>query len=138
MTIKTSLVAAALGLSALSLATAPVAAAKSPAEAGETAKPKRQCFWANQVNNFAAESDEVVNVRVGVKDIYRMELFGTCHEIDWSQRIGIRSRGGSTICSGLDAELIVPSSIGPQRCTVRNVRKLTPEEVAALPSKAKP
>ncbi|MCR5874402.1 DUF6491 family protein [Phenylobacterium sp. J426] len=139
MNIKTRLAAGALavgaGLTALALAAAPVAA-KSPAD--DAAKPRRQCFWANQVNNFAAENDEVVNVRVGVKDIYRLELFGGCHEIDWSQQIGIRSRGGSTICSGLDAELIVPSTIGPQRCTVRRVRKLTPAEVAALPPKAKP
>ncbi|MGA0606403.1 DUF6491 family protein [Phenylobacterium sp. VNQ135] len=136
MKIAVNVAAAVLGLAALSLTTAPAAVAKSPV--ADAAKPKRQCFWARQVNNFAAEGDRVVNVRVGVKDIYRMELFGTCPEIDWTQRIAIVSRGGSSICSGLDADLIVPSSIGPQRCTVRNIRKLTPEEVAALPPKAKP
>ena len=130
------LAAAALGLAALSLAAPPGATAKSPLEGAE--KPRRQCFWANQVNNFAAESDRVVNVRVGVRDIYRLEIFGTCPEIDWTQKIAIVSRGGSSICSGLDAEIITPSSIGPQRCTVRNVRKLTEAEVQALPPKAKP
>lgn len=136
MKITTSLAAAALGLAALSLTPAPAAVAKSPVEGA--AKPKRQCFWASQVNNFAAQDDRVVNVRVGVKEIYRMELFGTCPEIDWTQRIAIVSRSGNSICQGLDAELIVPSTIGPQRCTVRNVRKLTEAEVAALPRKAKP
>lgn len=135
MRTKTRL-AAALGVAALSLAGVQTSAAKSPVENAE--KPRRQCFWANQVNNFAAESDEVVNVRVGVRDIYRLELFGTCPEIDWTQEIAIVSRGGSTICSGLDAEIITPSSIGPQRCTVRKVRKLNEAEIKALPAKAKP
>jgi len=136
MNSKTRFAAAAFGLAVLGLSAPHGAVAKSPLEGAE--KPRRQCFWANQVNNFAAEGDRVVNVRVGVKDIYRLEIFGTCPEIDWTQKIAIVSRGGSTICSGLDADLVVPSSIGPQRCTVRNVRKLTPEEVAALPPKAKP
>lgn len=125
--------AAALGVAALGLAV-PQGVAAEPA----AAKPKRQCFWTSQVNNFAAQGDEVVNVRVGVKDVYRLEIFGTCPEIDWSQKIAVVSRGGSTICTGLDAELVVPSTIGPQRCAVRNVRKLTPAEIAALPPKAKP
>lgn len=135
MTTKIRFAAVAMGLAALSLAAPPAAIAESP-KAPE--KPKRQCFWAHQVNNFAAESDEVVNVRVGVRDVYRLEIFGTCPEIDWTQKIAIVSRGGSTICSGLDAEIITPSSLGPQRCTVRNVRKLSDDEVKALPAKAKP
>lgn len=133
-------VAAAAGLVALSgcapqppLAGAPMAAAAEPgAPAG------RQCFWADRVNSFASVDDRVVNVRVGVKEIYQFEMFGRCHDIDWSQRIGIVSRGGSTICSGLDAEVIAPSPIGPQRCPVRNIRRLTEAEVAALPPRARP
>lgn len=128
--------AAALGVAALGLAVPQAATAQAPAES--KAKPKRQCFWTSQVNNFAAQDDRVVNVRVGVKDVYRLEIFGTCPEIDWTQKIALVSRPGSTICTGLDAELIVPSAIGPQRCPVRTVRKLTPAEVAALPPKAKP
>lgn len=135
MTAKTRF-AAILGVAAMSLAATQGATARSPVEGAE--KPRRQCFWANQVNSFAAESDEVVNVRVGVRDVYRLELFATCPEVDWTQRIAIVSRGGSTICSGLDAEIVTPSNIGPQRCTVRKVRKLTDEEIKALPSKAKP
>lgn len=136
MKTKIRFAAVAMGLAALSLAAPPAAVAEAPAKGAE--KAKRQCFWARQVNNFAAENDEVVNVRVGVRDVYRLEIFGTCPEIDWTQKIAIVSRGGSTICSGLDAEIITPSSLGPQRCTVRNVRKLTEDEVKALPAKAKP
>lgn len=116
-------------------ATAP-AFAKSPEEPG--AKPQRQCFWTRQVNSFASNDERVVNIRVGVKDVYQLEMFGRCHDVDWSHNIAIRSRGSSYICTGLDAEIIAPSSIGPQRCAVRSVRKLTEAEAKALPKHAKP
>jgi len=39
----------------------------------------------------------------------------------------------------MDATIIVNRSpIGPQRCEVSKVTKLTPEEVAALPRKSRP
>jgi hypothetical protein len=34
--------------------------------------------------------------------------------------------------------VITHSPIGPMRCPVRSVRKLTKEEIAALPRKARP
>ena len=46
-------------------------------------------------------------------------------------KIGIVSRGSQRICSGRDAELLVPSPSGLQRCPVVGVRQLTPPEVEA-------
>jgi hypothetical protein len=121
----------------LSLSVGPqVAAAKSPVEPGS--KPQRQCFFNQQVNGFAASDDRIVNVRVGVKDVYQLEMFGRCHDIDWAEKIALVSRGGSTICTGLDAEIVSPSPIGPQRCPVSNIRKLTSAEIAAIPKRARP
>ena len=124
----------------VALAAAPqLAGATSPLEGAEKkAKPARQCFWARQANGFAAPDDRTLNVRVGVRDVYQFEMFGPCQEIDWANRIALRSRTGSTICSGFDAEVISPSVLGPQRCFIRKMRKLTPAEVAALPKGAKP
>lgn len=135
MSWKIALAAAAAGLMSLSAAV-PAATAKSPLEPGD--KPKRQCFWTHQANGFAAADDKFVNVRVGVKDVYQFEMFGRCHEVDWQNKIALVSRGGSSICTGMDADIVTPTSIGPQRCPVRAVRKLTPEEVKALPKRAKP
>jgi hypothetical protein len=113
--------------------------AKSPVEPAPTgAKPARQCFWTDQVTNFASSDDRIVNLRVGVKDIYQLEMFGRCNDVDWTQKIAVVSRGGSNICSGLDAEIIAPSTLGPMRCPVRSVRKLTAEEAKALPKRARP
>jgi len=139
MTLKTALSLAVASLAALSLAASGPAAAKSPKEPdAAAAKPKKQCFWTKQVNSFASSDDRIVNVRVGVKDVYQFEMFGRCNDVDWNNQIALVSRGGSYICSGLDAEIISPSSIGPQRCPVRNIHKLTPEEVKALPKHARP
>jgi hypothetical protein len=133
MKTKTALtLLAATGLLAGSAGTGFAAA---PAKAD---KPARQCFWTDRINSFAAPDDKTVNVRVGVKDVYQFELFARCPEIDWNQNIAVRSRGSSYICSGLDAEVISPSSIGPQRCAVRTVRKLTEAEIKALPKHGRP
>ncbi|HEY8573134.1 DUF6491 family protein [Phenylobacterium sp.] len=123
----------------LALAAAPqFAGATSPVEPPAKAKPAKQCFWARNANGFAAPDDRTLNVRVGVREVFQFEMFGPCHEIDWAHQIALRSRGGSTICTGMDAEVISPSVLGPQRCMVRSVRKLTPAEIAALPKGARP
>jgi uncharacterized protein DUF6491 len=129
---KTALsVAIAAGFIGLSAQTA---AAKSP----EEPKSQRQCFWTRQINNFASDDERIVNVRVGVKDVYQFEMLGRCQNVDWTQKIAVRSRGSDYICTGLDAEIISPTPIGPERCPVSKIRKLTPAEVAALPKRAKP
>lgn len=138
MILKTTLSLAVASLATLSLAASGPAAARSPKEPEAAAKPAKPCFWTNQVNSFASNDDHIVNVRVGVRDVYQLEMFGRCNDVDWSHRIALVSRGSSYICSGLDAEVISPSPIGPQRCPVRSVRKLTPAEIKALPKHAKP
>jgi hypothetical protein len=126
----------AAALLTLAATTPQGAAAKSPLE--DPAKPKKQCFWAQQVNGFASSDDRFVQVRVGVKQVYQFEMFGHCTDVDWAQKIAIVSRGGSHICEGFDAEVITGSPIGAQRCLVRNIHKLTPEQVAALQKRARP
>lgn len=124
-------VLAAIGAALIGAGAAPAVSADKPSQ-------PRQCFWNHQVNSFAAQGDRIVNLRVGVKDYYQLELFAPCPDVEWTQKIALISRGTSTICSGLDAEVVTPTPIGPQKCMVRNVRKLTPTEVAALPRGAKP
>ncbi|MBL8770843.1 MAG: hypothetical protein JNK30_05625 [Phenylobacterium sp.] len=130
--------ALSLAAALAALATAAPAAAATPADTGAAAGARKQCFWTRQINNFASVDDRIVNVRVGVKDVYQFEMFGRCSEVDWAQNIAVRSRGSSYICSGLDAEIITPSTLGAHRCPVRTVRKLTAEEVKALPKGARP
>ena len=96
---------------------------------GGPGSANRQCFLASQVNNFWGATDNSVLVRVGVNDVYQLQLSGMCHDIDWANQIALRSTGGSNwVCRGLDAELLIPSTIGTQRCLVTDIRKLSPDE----------
>jgi hypothetical protein len=107
---------------------------------GQNARPAgHQCFNVSMVNGFNAIDKETVQVTVGVNTVYELKLLGTCPDIDWSLKVGIRSTSGSSwVCDGLDAELLVPSPIGVQHCPVTAIRQLTPEEVKASKATRKP
>lgn len=114
------------------------ATAASAAEKPAKAPAHNECFWTRNANGFAAPDEHTLNVRVNSRDVFQFEMMGRCPDIDWNQRIALVSRASSNICTGMDAEVVSHSPIGPQRCPVRSVRKLTPEEVAALPPRARP
>lgn len=118
----------------LLVATAGLAVAAGCAAGQTTAEAprseRRDCFSANSVSGFSPVGRDAVVVRVGASRQYRLELAGFCPDVDWSWRIALRTRGGSSwICQGMDAELIIPSPSGRQSCLVTAVRRLTPEEI---------
>ena len=94
----------------------------------------RECFHAGSVNDFDARGGDVVDVRSGANRYYRLQLFSGCPNLDWTRRVALRTTSGSSwICQGMDAEIIVPEpGIGPQRCLVTSVRRLSDAEIAAL------
>jgi len=91
-----------------------------------------QCFLANQVNGFSPSPNGYVDVRVGASRYYRLELGGGCPNVNWSMSVGIRSvGGGSFICQGYDAELVVPDPSGTQRCPISSIMPITREQYLA-------
>jgi hypothetical protein len=97
-----------------------------------SARGERECFHVGNVSSFTPLERDAVAVRVGARDYYRLELVGTCPDIDWALDVAIRTRGSSWVCRGYDAELIVPHPSGTQYCPVRSVRRLSEAEVEAL------
>ena len=89
-----------------------------------------QCFWASQVSGFSSAGPDRAIVRIGMRERWELTLSPGCPDIDWAMKIGIHARGGSRICSGRNAELLVPnaSGSGMQRCLIRDIRKLPPQE----------
>ena len=127
-------------IATLCLAAASTALLSSP---GRTAPaPAQACFFADQLSSWKEAGDDVVNLRVGVGDIYQLKLLGSCPDLRYAEAIGIETRGGSRhICSGLDVTLVVPSSVThtvPRRCMATSLRKLSPEEAKALPRGQRP
>ena len=98
------------------------------------------CFWGHEADNFTSPDNRTVYLRVGVSQVYELRLFSPCIDVDWSQRIALRSRGSDWICEGRGnvAEIITPSPIGRQRCQVDSVRKLSRDEIAAIPKRYQP
>jgi hypothetical protein len=131
---KIAVVAGAIGVLGLG---AGMALGAPPAK---TERQARTCFLSRDVVNFAAPDEHTLYLRAHIHDVYKVDVFGGCQDIDWSLRIGIKTYGGGDwLCVGDQAELIVPNrGIGPQRCPVKILSKLTPEEIAALPKKARP
>jgi len=99
----------------------------------------RSCFRNGDVSSWTDVDRQTINIRVNIHDYYQLKLFAPCGDIDFSQRVGLRSRAGTDfICSGLDADIIAPTPIGRETCPVVSIHKFTAEEVAALPNKQKP
>jgi hypothetical protein len=124
---------------ALGLATAAGSAAST--DKGAPARAGRSCFWVRDVNNFSAPDNRTVYIRVGVSQVYKLTLFGNCLDVSWVHHIGLASHGVSNICEGPNPDLDVfdrEIGIGHQRCPVTDVRKLTPDEVKALPKQDRP
>ncbi|MEI6438559.1 MAG: DUF6491 family protein [Alphaproteobacteria bacterium] len=121
-------------VAATSLAVPVMAAPANPAPKTST----RTCFRANDVENFSAPDDRTVYVRVNRKDVFRLDLFSPCPDVDWAWEIALESRGSSWICSALDATVITKTPIGPQKCQVKKLTKLSAEELAALPKRSRP
>ena len=104
------------------------------ASASSAAAPAgHRCFPAAQASNFVPHGDSTLDVQVGARRYYRLELFGVCPHLDWTNRLALVSRGSSWICEGLDAEVIVNDpGLGPQRCMAQSVRPLSDAEARAL------
>ena len=130
---------AALGLACAAAFLSP--SASTAAGAASASQGTRSCFYSRQLSSFAAAGEQTLNLRVGVGDYYQLKLLGRCTELPWTEVIGLETRGGSDyICSGLDVTVLVPrqGAGGRERCMATDLRKLTPEEVKALPPKQKP
>ena len=128
--------------------TLPLAALAAMAIAGQAAAAPapvppdaqtRDCFYSGTIRGFSPVDDETLNLRVGGRnDIVQIKLFAPSNDLRFTNGVALISRGGSFICSKLDATLVVPGPAGPQRFPVTSIHRLTPQEVAALPAKQRP
>lgn len=125
-------------MAGLALAASAACAPTAPGVAVQSGAP-RECFFVHEVRSFSSNDDRRVYVRTGRDEVFELQTIG-CPDVDWSVQIGIAPRGGgSSVCSGYDAELIVPDRpTGRRTCPVTNVRRLSAAELAALPERDRP
>ncbi len=105
-------------------------------------QPRRNaCFASNTWQGWSAPGNgDVLYLRVGLRDIYRVELTpGTHVRKDGDRFLVNRVRGSNWICSPLDLDLTLSDHQGFREPLIaRSLRKLTPAEVAAIPRKDLP
>jgi hypothetical protein len=115
------------------LASAPAAALADPPAHGD------QCFLSSNVEGFRAHDDKTLYIRVGVSEIYRLDLMSNCFDLSYREALGFEHTPGNPwICSPLDATVVYRTNGIPNRCPVSAIHKLTPAEITALPKKDKP
>jgi hypothetical protein len=117
---------------------APLAAAASPLAGG--------CFRTRDVDNHQVGDDHTLYIRLANRDVYRLEMAGAClAAASSSDPLVIREPPGlSYACRPIDLDISIARGgfgmgrMTPIPCIVRSMARLTPAEVAALPSRARP
>jgi hypothetical protein len=107
-----------------------------------SANDRHPCFFINQWQGWHATDANTLYLRVNMHDIYRADLSAGSQELTWGGTYHLVSRvdgGSSSVCTPLDLQLAVADSHGfYQPLIVRELTKLTPDEIAALPKKDRP
>lgn len=110
--------------------------------ASEVPARARQCFSVRQVDNFEQGRPDQVFLRVGRSDVYELNAAGGCPDMDFANQMALIPDGGlvgSRLCTDDWARIVVPGSTSQTSvCRVRISRKLTAEEIAALPANHRP
>lgn len=111
------------------------------ADAQPSTKPAPSCFFSIDWNGWKASPDsKSIYIRVGIHDIYRLDLSAACPELQMPDaRLITKIRGSDSICSPLDIDLRVSDMHGfATPCIVSAITPLSPADVAAMPAKLKP
>lgn len=127
---RSLLFAAVLGLMA------PVVASAAP-----DTQANRDCFTTTQWRGWSAPgSTNVLLLRVGINDVYRVELTPGTRVHKFSDRFLVNEARGSTwVCHPVDLDLSLndPQGFRPPLIAT-SLRHLTPQEVEAIPPHDRP
>lgn len=103
----------------------------------------RPCFLPQTVVNFRADGDTTAYVRAGRAEVFEVKS-GFCRGLSAARSLsvsgGLGSGGRTCVGQTVDIAVAGPSLTNENNsvCRAEVVRRLTPEEVAALPSRLRP
>jgi hypothetical protein len=113
--------------------------AVAPAMAAQTSSSN--CFLAENWDSWRSPSPKVIYVRVGVNEVYQLDLSSGSDQLQWpDMHLVSRIQGSDWICSPLDLQLEVADNDGGFRepLIVKAITRLTPDQVKAIPAKYRP
>ncbi|MCC7268457.1 MAG: hypothetical protein IT546_14125 [Caulobacteraceae bacterium] len=114
------------------------AALALPAAASNAQDAPRQCFHLSRMEGTRAADASTLYAKVG-RDTWRFDMAGACLSTVASDGLIVEPVGGrSTVCGPLDLNIRARNGGIVTSCIVRSLTRLTPDEAAALPKKARP
>ena len=115
-------------------ACAPTGSGLSPTATRTAANP---CFRPNLVRNFTAPNEQTLYVRTSATEVFQIDA-AVCRDLPQAVSVALVPMDASSrLCVGDPARLRSPTT-GAEPCRVRVVRRLTSDEIAALPSRDRP
>lgn len=112
----------------------------APVPAGDAARQAsaRPCFLPQQVTNFRDNATtQSIYLKVGAAGTYQLQASGFCRGLDGAISLAIVPDTGGRICAG-DWARIAVGGVTPETCRVQVTKRLTSDEIAALPSRDRP
>ena len=93
-----------------------------------------QCLDTELATDFRQGGDRTIYVTDRRGPTYELRSFGNCNSLDFALSIGLRGDmgPGDRLCVGDRGHLVLQDT-RTQTCRVEVVRRLSPDEVAALP-----
>jgi hypothetical protein len=116
------------------------AAAAEAADPAAPAGKANDCFYATQWRGWKSPSADVIYIRVGMHDVYRIDLSAGSPFLQApGMHLVSKMRGSDMICSVLDLDLKLSDSSGiAEPLIAKSIAKMTPEEAAAIPEQYRP
>jgi len=135
MKFATNLLKGALAAGALAAVSTPAFAAPDSKAGAE----RRSCFYSSQWTSWRSPSKDVIYLKVGVRDVYKVGLSAGSSQLKWPGNYLISQvRGSSSICSAIDLDLAVSDGHFSTPLIAKSLTKLTREEIDAIPAKFRP
>ena len=138
MTVKSRLLLPILaGLFVLALDTGATLAQSDPAPP----KHAHRCFsLSNWRGGWRAPDADTIYLHVGASEVWRLDLVSHTPDLLWPDRHLVNIvHGDDQVCAPIDLQLYVADEHGFRTpLVVKEITRLTPEEIAALPAKARP
>jgi hypothetical protein len=117
--------------------TIPTLAAVLLGATAAAAQAPKPCFSVRDIRNFAGQDDYTINLNIARREVYQLKTTINCPDVGSGAGLAYRTQS-ALVCGPLDLTLVTRTPVGPRDCPVKSIRRLSAEEVAALPRRARP
>ncbi len=103
-------------------------------------EPHQDCFRMSEWRGWRASGNQAMYFRVAMHDVFRIELASSAALLQAPiMHLVSQVRGGDLVCSAIDLDLKLADDHGmTEPLFVQSIRKLSPQEIAAIPDKERP